>query len=295
MNKRYLWNILLIGITLFTPLFLSAETLNVGLYQPIIKSSISKKDFIIGMTVFIKEFAESEGIKTNIIYYDDPIKLSEDFKNEKVDFVAAEAMFFVQYISPSMLRNGTMAYKNSKKDSHTLLLLEQKNDPRSLKEKLRGIIATDGDQGAQLYAKTLTLENALGDSPDFLLTKNTQQSILKLFFGKSDMALVDLSSYKMALELNPQLGEKLAIHSSISLPIGPVSYMNANYSPITQKKIIGLGKILNTTERGKQILRVFQSSYMDESDTKDLNNAYALYTKYQTLLKQQNRLKKGKK
>lgn len=188
-----------------------------------------------------------------------------------------------------------MAYKNSKKDSHTLLLLEQKNDPRSLKEKLKGTIATDGDQGAQLYAKTLTLENVLGDSPDFLLTKNPQQSILKLFFGKSDLALVDLSSYKMALELNPQLGEKLAIHNSISLTIGPVSYMNANTSPTVQKKIIGLGKILNTTERGKQILRVFQSSYMDESDTRDLDNAYALYTKYQTLLKQQNRLKKGKK
>ena len=57
--------------------------------------------------------------------------------------------------------------------------------------------------------------------------------------------------------------------------------MNANYSPIMQKKVISLGKVLNTTERGKQILRVFQSSYMDESDTKDLNNAYALYIKYQ--------------
>jgi hypothetical protein len=294
MSNRYLWKILFIGIALLAPVFLSAETLNVGLYQPIIKSSISKKDFIIGMTVFIKEFAESEGIKTNVMYYDDPIKLSEDFKSGKVDFVAAEAMFFVQYIPPSLLRNGTMAYKNSKKDSHTLLLLEQKNDSRPLKEKLKGTITTDGDQGEDLYLKTLMLENGLGDSPDLLLTKNTQQSILKLFFGKADMALVDLSSYKMALELNPQLGEKLAVHSTIPFPIGPVSYMNANYSPITQKKVIGLGKILNTTERGKQILRVFQSSYMDESDTKDLDNAYALYAKYQTLLKQQNRLKKGK-
>jgi hypothetical protein len=70
--------------------------------------------------------------------------------------------------------------------------------------------------------------------------------------------------------------------------------MSASSSPQMQKKIISLGKILNTTERGKQILRVFQSSYMDESDTKDLDNAYALYTKYQSLLKQQNRLKKGK-
>lgn len=285
----------LLWILFWNPLVFASEILHVGIYQPTIKSAIPKKDFIIGMTVFLKEFTEKEGVKTNIAYYDDPLKLSKDFDTGKVDFIVAEALFLVQYIPSSHLKNGVMAYKRNKKDSHTLVLLEQKDDSRNLKEKLSGTVATDGDLSTDLYLKTIMLENGIRTNADILLTKSPQQSILKLFFGKADLALVDSASYKTAIELNPQLDQKLSILKSVPLTLGPVSYMNRNLNDETNKKIIQLGKKLNTTDRGKQLLQLFKSSYMDESDVQDLENIYALNAKYNHLLKTVKTSTKGTK
>lgn len=267
------------------------DLLRVGIYQPLINSTIPKKDYIMGTSILLKAFTEDGGVRTDIIYYDDPKTLGEDFKNAKIDLIASDALSVVKYIPISYLENGVMSFKNSKADAQTLLIVGLRDDKRPFETKLRGSIASDADACSELYLKTLLLENKIPSEANLMATKNPQQSILKLFFEKADLALVDRAAYSVAIELNPQLKAKLSILKSIPLTIGPVSYMRKGISPELRKTVISLGKQVNTTPRGKQLLQLFRASYIDESSTKDLESVYLLYNKYEALTKRQS--KKG--
>lgn len=269
-------------------LFLSSvvmygNTLRVGIFQPIINSTVPKKDYILGTTVFMKAITEDAGIEVSIVYYDDPRKLGEDFNSKKLDYIASDALTIVQNIPIANLENGIMSFKDSKVDSQTLLIIGLSNDARPMNEKLRGSVVSDGDVCSELYLKTLLLQQSLSLEPNLIRTKNAQQSLLKLFFEKADIALVDRAAYNLAIELNPQMKTKLTVLKIVPLTIGPIGYMRKGIDSDLRAKVISLGKQLNTTNRGKQLLQLFRASTMDDSYTKDLQNIYTLYAHYQTL------------
>lgn len=282
---------ILLGLCLVVLTVYGNDSLRVGIYQDIVNSGISKKDYIMGTSVLLKAFTEDGGVHTDIIYYDDPKTLGEDFKAGKIDLIAADALSIVKYIPLSHLENGVMSFKNSKADAQTLLIVGLRDDKRSFEKKLKGGVASDADACSEFYFKTLMLDNSITSNADFILTKNPQQSLLKLFFEKADLALVDRAAYNTAIELNPQLKSKLIVLKSVPLTIGPVSYMRKGISPELRKTVISLGKQLNTTPRGKQLLQLFRASYIDDSYTKDLESVYLLYNKHEALINRQS--KKG--
>ena len=272
----------LMVLVFFSSIMVYAEPLRVGIFQGLLNSTVPKKDYILGTTVFMKSFTEDSGVDVSIVYYDDPLKLGEDFNTKKLDYIAADALTIVQNIPMTNLEDGVMSYKESKVDSQTLLIVGLSNDGRSINEKFRSLVLSDGDACSELYLKTLLLQQSSTVKPNFIRTKDPQQSLLKLFFEKGDIALVDRAAYNLAVELNPQMKTKLTVLKMIPLTIGPVAYMRKGNSEL-QKKVIGLGKKLNTTPRGKQLLQLFRASYMDDSYTKDLQSIYTLYAQYQNL------------
>ncbi|MFZ3052320.1 MAG: PhnD/SsuA/transferrin family substrate-binding protein [Sulfuricurvum sp.] len=282
------------GLLILLALSAHAEKITVGLYDPVLSARMSKKDYVLGMNVFVKELIRSEKIEGETISYDDPIKLADDFESGKINMIACDALTIVDNIPFSYLQNGIMGYKNNKTDNQTLLLISNTEDTRPFPEKLRGSITTNGDTTAELYVKTLMLQNGLSESVNWIVTKNPQQSILKLFFKKADLALVDRGSFMIAAELNPQLKSKLTILKSIPLTVGAVSFMRKGMSPILHQQVLALGKEMNSTPRGKQLLQLFRGTYMDESSPKELENVYALKKQYETLHKNTLKQTQGK-
>jgi len=281
-------------VTLFA-LSLHGEKITVGLYDPVLSARMSKKDYVLGMNVFVKELIRTEKIEGETVSYDDPIKLSEDFESGKINMIACDPLTVVDYIPQSYLQSAIMGYKGNKTDAQTLLLLANADDSRPLSEKLRGMVATDGDTATELYLKTLMLQNSLGENPQRIVTKNPQQSILKLFFKKADLAFVDRGSFLTAIELNPQLKSQLVILKSTPLTIGAVSFTRKGMSPTLHQRVLEIGKSMNTTPRGKQLIQLFRGSYMDETSPKELDSVYALRKQYETLRKNPPKLTQGKK
>lgn len=272
-----------------------AEKIIAGLYDPILSAKMTKKDYVLGMNVLITEIVKGEQIDTEIISYSDPIKLAEDFQSGKLNMIACDPLTIVENIPYTYHESGIMGYKGSKKDSQTLLLVGLSSDHRSLSDKLKGTIASDGDRTAQLYLKTIMLENGIYSQPEFLAVKNPQQSILKLFFKKADLALVDQSSYLLAIELNPQLKTDLTILISTPLTISSVSFFRQGVSAKLRHRVIDLGKKLHTHTRGKQVLSLFRGSYVDECRPSELESVYALKKRYDALLQTIPKSKQGKK
>lgn len=275
------WVISLLAVILASSLY--AEKIIAGLYDPVLSSHVSKKDYIIGMDVFLKEIVRNEGIDAETISYDDPVKLSHDFESGKLNMIVCDPLTIVENVPFNYLESGIMGYKYNQTDSMTLLVLVNADDTRPLSEQLHGSIAIDGDTSTELFLKTLMLQNSIMQNPNLITTKNSQQSILKLFFHKADIALIDRGSFLTAVELNPQIKTKTKILQSIPLTLGSVSYMRKGMSKELQQKIFALGKRMNSTPRGKQLLALFHGYYMDKCDPKELASVYALKKEYEIL------------
>lgn len=262
---------------------LYADMIHIGIDKNLVGTNASKKDFVIGMTVFVKEFAQSEGVDYDITYYESVEELAEAFKAEKINFAVAESLSFVRYFDKKQLIPAVMAYKTNKEESSTLLLLKRTEDRRKIKEILQGKAIYNGDKSIKLYLQTVSLENSIKNS-EVVVSKNAQQSILKLFFKKGDYALVDEASYKLAIELNPQLKESLEVLQSVPLRLDTLSFMNANMPKELHNQLIKSALTLNQTQRGKQLLQMFKTSIIDVTSASELDNLYALQAKHDDLL-----------
>ncbi|MDD2368421.1 MAG: hypothetical protein PHQ90_03900 [Sulfuricurvum sp.] len=274
---------------------LHAEQVLVGLDEVAITTGISKKDYTLGMTLLLNEFLKKENIETVVTSYDDPVRLTDDFKSGKVNMIASNAINVIKYLPISSLNSGITGYKYNKTDNQTLLVLTRSDNVRPLNEIIKGVIATDGDKVADLYFRTLMLQNKAAESPNYLMMKNNQQSILKLYFKQADIALVDRGSFLVAAELNPSLNRELKILKSVPLTLGTVCYIRKDMSSPLHAKVILMAKKINMTPRGKQLMQMFHADKMDESSVSELDSVSALMHQYNELIQHKPNPTLGKK
>lgn len=288
--KRLLWIFWLTG-SIFT---LYAEKIVVGLDEQAIISTVSKKDYTLGLSVLLNEFLKEQGIEAEVIPYTDSRQLAEDLKNKKIDMVTADSRTIVEYIPYASMQSGITGHRFNKKDVHTIIVLARTGEQRPLEQLLRGKISANGDRVIDLYVRTLMLENHNSGEPAYVQTPNAQQSILKLYFKKSDLAAVDMGSFKMACELNPQLARELTILKTIPLSHGAISLIRSDYPKAMHDRVISMVDKINSSTRGKQLLRLFHADKIDESGVDQLESVIALKKRYDALYTKSNQFKKGK-
>lgn len=262
-----------------------ADTFKIGLFDSLVNTRISKKDYIMGTNLLVKEILETEHIEAETLSYGDAIKMIDDFRSGKIDMIVSDPITIIKHLPYEYLETGITGYLNKKADTQTLLLLSLTEDSRMLEKKLLGDIATDGDPVGALYLQTLMLEHDLREKPVFIMTKNAQQSILKLFFKKADLALVDKGAFLTAIELNPQLKVRLNVVKSIPLTIGSVSFTRKTLNSDLRRRIIDAAHNINTTPRGKQLLRLMRADSVEECSPEELKSVYELSAKYKALQK----------
>jgi len=284
------------GLLLFLTLALhGVEQVRVGIDEVTSTTGMSKKDYILGMSLLMNEMLKNEEMETTITMYNDPILLAEDFRSGKINMIASNAINIIDYLPRSSIQSGITGYRYNKSDNQTLLVLTRSQDTRPIEEIIKGVIATDGDKIAELYFSTLMLQYKAVESANYLVTKNSQQSILKLYFKRADIALVDRGSFLVASELNPSINRELKILKSIPLILGTVAYIRKDMSPKLHAKIISMAQKINTSPRGKQLMKMFRADKMDESSVSELDSVYALKKQYETLHKNTPKATQGKK
>lgn len=264
---------------------LYAEVISIGISKALIQNKVSEKDLTITMNTFVKELLYDTGYETSATYYDTHLKMAEDLKKGIINLVIAEPLVFVRYFEPSLLKSGPTGYANDKEDANTLLIVGHQNGKKDLTEALieAKSIAMHRNLSIELFLKVLLLEHNL--SPKLLETKNAQESLLKLFFQKADIALTDKASFDMAVELNPQIANQLVVLKSIPLTLGAVTFLSDKMPKEMRDKIITASFKINQTERGKQLLTLFMYSKIDISEVSDLTSLYALEKRFHALVK----------
>lgn len=280
--------LLFLSLLLASSLF-ALEPLRIGFEQTMVAQLIPKKDFTLGMELYLQEFSLNEQIEIEAFYYDDPQELVADFKSGKINFIVADPVTIVRYVPNELLAPGYLAYRTSNVEYETALLLGQKDSQKTFSQQLLGKIAKSQEHAVKLYIDTRMLENSLYDAPRFVESKNASQSVLKLFFKDVDLAFVEKNTYDLAVELNPQLKEKIVVLESYPMQISAVGYSRKGISAELQEKILGFGEILSKTQRGKQLLKLFKISAIYMSESKHLDEVRTLNKRYDiALLNKQN-------
>jgi len=271
-------------ILTFLTATLNAEVVRIGLYEPS-RGTVKIKDFVLGITVLLKEQAEMAGLDLIITNYKDPILLAKDFRERNVDLIIANSYFFAENIPFDLLDDGILPFIKTKEDYQSILTIGLRGDNRSFSEKLAGKLLLDQDEGIKLYVKNLYLEKNLASEPNFISVDTSSQSLLRLFFHKGDLAFVNKGTYNIVCELNPQINERLMVLKAIPLSIGVAAYTRKGISPNIQKKILNTMTIMNNSIRGQQFLALFHTSYFGISHPHDIDSMYLLYSRYQSRLK----------
>jgi ABC-type phosphate/phosphonate transport system substrate-binding protein len=115
--------------------------------------------------------------------------------------------------------------------------------------------------------------------------KKANQIILKLFFGQADIICLYQNSYRLAIELNPQIGEKLQIISQLDgIPQGAGLFHKSVPREFRDRVSTNTLK-LGTYARGKQLLQLFKADKVVRSTLSDLTATKRLYSAYKKLRK----------
>ncbi|MFN7994976.1 MAG: PhnD/SsuA/transferrin family substrate-binding protein [Bryobacteraceae bacterium] len=104
-------------------------------------------------------------------------------------------------------------------------------------------------------------------------------AILPVFFGKADAAIVDLGSFDVAREMNPQLGAKLRVLRTSPEFAEALVCFTTRTSPF-QDEILEAMRTLHLDPEGKQALLVFRFSRLVPVDNVALARARDLWQKH---------------
>ncbi len=283
-------------LRLLLPLFLilsvaqtkEQQTLHMGYYLPSF-NNVSKKDVKISLNFWAKEIGTKTGLRLTNHFYKNIHQLKKDFDAGKIDSINASLPLIASLFDINTLKNGFRPVINGQENGTEMLILVQKKSRfKSLKDlQHKRLLRLPNNDLEKLYLDTLLLKKFHKDTKRFFgktgYVKQYNKAIMKLFFKKSDAALVTRQSFELAAELNPQIARKLKPVYTFSIPVNNGSFFRRDYS---KKNIINYRKIafnLNKTPRGKQILQVFKCDKIVENSLDDIRIVQQIQREYRRL------------
>lgn len=229
-------------------------------------------------------------VRTN--FYEDREQMNNDFRLGKINGVTDEAMFLARNFRLDELAEG---YATIQPGGFSLLLLSSKTGSiNSLGDLAKKRVALPmGDEAARVYLETICLRQLGRDCvdtfSDIQFVANNNQAIMRLFFGKADLALVNRYGYDLATEMNPQLAQTTNVIAERYFK----SQFFAFYSPKVSKEFrtATLSHIpgIHRYPRGRQLLDMFKIDHLELAEPSDLIPFVELDHEYKMLKARQAR------
>ena len=144
------------------------------------------------------------------------------------------------------------------------------------------------DRLAEVFLETQCLKATGQNCKDVMVLtaeKRDIQSVYSVFFGKADAALVSFSTLHAAVELNPQVAQRLRVlleWKTTALVFGMVT-RQAN--PALRDVMFNATQEVFKSTRGRQMLEMFKTDYVEKVETSALNPFWDLLQEYRALEK----------
>jgi len=260
---------------------------------------VDPRDAEAALKVWAQELADQYGFHAKTVLYESADKLAADFVAGKIDFAGMDSVDFLRLEKKLKAKPEMTMYQNGRASIKYLALADanvHKKGLAGLRHKKLSVLKTN-DLG-KIFLDTSLMKTDLPPSELFFSAiqqkSKDSQAILDVFFGRSDLCVVpDFAFYTMK-EMNPQVGRKLqAIAESPDL-VATVGFFRPDW-PVNYKKraMKALSSEFGNSERGKQILLLFNFQRIDLINEEQLESIRELLADYDRLKKKRSGSKRG--
>lgn len=272
-----------IFLILMCTLSLYGEHYNFG-YGSDAMNQYSKKDTMVAMEVWIKEIMSNSEDTVHFDFYDDSQKMANDMKSKKLDIAITYGLDFVKYFKKSDLDNGFTGGMSERNLEYLMLVAHKDSSKEKLLALKNPLIAVQKSEGiSKLYAEYYFLKHSGEENINFLNVRKRQEALLKVFFKNADAALVTQKTFNFAKELNPQIGRNLIILEQTDIPAGSFGFFRKGIDIQERRKLIDMAVNITDTNRGRQVLDIFQTDKVLETKLEELIPIEKFYNDYKTL------------
>lgn len=250
----------------------------------------TKQDAEIAFNTVLDEVVRNPDMKINVSVYPTTEDLYAAFDKGEIDGIFGTPLEYMGRANQLGEDVMALSYKGNGVQQSFVLVVRKDDGIDQIKalENKRLTLSKFQDVEA-MYLNTLLLKSRLPEIPEFfserLDAKNPNIAIMDVFFRKSDATIVRESEYLTAIELNPQLGKKLAILNK-SAPYIPA--LGAVRKSLDREKIRSLMQDIekvSATSKGEKILALTQAnsiviiSHEEVQSVIDLMREYASFSK----------------
>jgi hypothetical protein len=211
-----------------------------------------------------QELARQFQIPVQFYHYDDPVEMRRDFLAGRINGVQADAMTLVRYFAPEELADG---YLSVMQGGWNTLLFAPRSGARDLTELAgKRIAVLEEDVPGILYLESLCLRHYQRDCKDVFSeierVSTSNQALMKVFFGKADLALVIGYGYEVAIEMNPQLARSLRKLAERPMSGQYFAFYSAKVDKELRQRTLKVIPMLHTYPRGRQLLDIFKIDHL---------------------------------
>jgi len=285
---RWLWLLAFVAAGLGVAQADGPPPLALGVYSPTIRD-VPRKDVEISLRFWAEELARGAHLGfLPVRMYGKVADMKHDVDAGLINMVVATSMSLVQHFRADELADAITGYKALPDD---LLLVVRRDagirSPADLAGKRVSVL--DADELTDIYLATLLMKAGLrGDLSQLAAVsreKKSNKSVLNLFFGKADAALIYRNSFETAAALNPQIGQALQVLNAYTFKTrSPSTALFSARVPLEYRELIIANALkMLDTPRGRQVLEIYQATAFERSRVQDLEPYRQLLENYRAL------------
>ncbi|MBK6744137.1 MAG: PhnD/SsuA/transferrin family substrate-binding protein [Hydrogenophilales bacterium] len=260
------------------------ETVRLGSYT--LRREWSRAEVRGTYELWAQELARKFRIPVTITQYEDVGELRRDFLSGKINGINTDAMTFVRNFRLEELAEG---YRTVMKGGWNLKLYAGREAPIRNFADLAGkrIAVLEENDVGDLYLETLCLRHHALPCKDVFAdiqrTTTNNQALLRVFFGKADLALVHGYGYEVAVEMNPKLAPSLRQIDEHPIPSLYYAFYSAKSDKALREHTLRIIPSIHTYPRGRQLLDIFKMERLELAEPSELKPFQQLDRDYREL------------
>lgn len=269
----------------------ATETLRAGFYAKSFPD-FSVEDVEVSVKLLSEEIGKEVGVKTTVKVYEDIQFMRQDFEKGIINFAVTSPILFITQFDKNLLSDGFRFTRSTDSPSRLLVLGQLKPNKNGF-DSYHGqrLVLAQTDPASELYLDFLSWSHFKHSYINsFKLVKREKKAhllILMLFFNQADVTCVYQNAYDIAIEMNPQLKQKITVLAQIeNVPEG-MGLFHTNTPEAFRESVIAEVLKLQNKPRGQQLLELFKSEQAIRVGVDDLSATLELYNAHQRLVGRQ--------
>lgn len=255
---------------------------------------VDPRDAEASLRVWAGEWGDQHGFQVVTVFYESAEKLVADFVAKKIDFVGMDSVDFLR-MEKTMKARAEMTLSRNGKSSVRYLVLTGDAQKKSLADfKNKKLSILKNNHLGKMFLDTHLMRADYSPSERFFSSiqerSKESQAILDVFFGQSDVCVVPDVVFSTMKEMNPQVGRKLRVIAESPDLVASLGIFRPDWPGEYKRKAMKALSGEFKTERGKQILLLFNFEKVDVMNEEQLESIRKLLVEYERLKKKKNRL-----